>query len=60
VVNLARKLGVHPGPALERANARFVRRFGALEALARERGIEISGAGLAALDALWDEVKAAG
>lgn len=60
VVNLARKLGVHPGPALERANARFARRFGVLEALARQRGIEVHTAGLAALDALWNEAKAAG
>lgn len=60
VVNLARKLGVHPGPALERANARFVQRFHALERLAAARGIALDSAGLEVLDALWNEVKAAG
>jgi MazG family protein len=60
VVNLARKLGVHPGPALERANARFVQRFHSLERLAAARGIALDSAGLEVLDALWDEVKVAG
>jgi MazG family protein len=58
VVNLARKLGIEPSQALERANEKFRRRFGALEALAGERGVEIGRAGLEALDRLWDEVKA--
>jgi nucleoside triphosphate diphosphatase len=57
VVNLARKADVPPGPALEAANAKFRRRFDALEALARRRGIPLAIAGLPALDALWDEVK---
>jgi MazG family protein len=58
VVNLARKAGVHPGPALERANARFRVRFGQVEQLAAERGIEVHSAGLAVLDGLWSEAKA--
>lgn len=58
VVNLARKLGVRPGPALQRANQRFAERFRAMERLARERGIEVHGAGLERLDELWNEVKA--
>src|ERR1044071_6844873 len=57
VVNLARKVGVVPGPALERANERFRRRFGEVERLAQERGLQLHTAGLAALDELWDEVK---
>jgi MazG family protein len=57
VVNLARKVGVAPGPALERANERFRRRFGEVERLAQERGLQLHTAGLAALDELWDEVK---
>ena len=60
VVNLARKLGVHPGPALQRANARFAARFRTLERLAAARGIEVHTAGLEALDRLWEEAKAAG
>jgi nucleoside triphosphate diphosphatase len=57
VVNLARKVGVAPGPALERANQRFRRRFAGVERLAAERGLQLDTAGLAALDELWDEVK---
>jgi MazG family protein len=57
VVNLARKAGVHPGPALDRANRKFRDRFEAVEALCAERGIDLDTAGLEVLDALWDEVK---
>lgn len=57
VVNLARKAGVHPALALDRANQKFARRFSAIEALAAERGIVVADAGLSVLDALWDEVK---
>ena len=58
LVNLARKLGVDPGAALEQANDKFRRRFGAVEALAERRGIDIGRVGLAELDRLWEEVKA--
>jgi nucleoside triphosphate diphosphatase len=58
VVNLARKAGVQPGPALDRANRKFRRRFESIECLASEREIDLSSAGLEALDRLWDEVKA--
>jgi MazG family protein len=57
VVNLARKLSVDPGMALEQANAKFTRRFAALERLATERGVEVGRATLEELDRLWDEVK---
>jgi len=59
VVNLARLTGVHPDAALDDANRKFQRRFEELEALARARAIPLPGADLEALDALWDEVKAA-
>jgi nucleoside triphosphate diphosphatase len=59
VVNLSRKLGVHPSLALDKANVKFASRFQAIERLARERGIDVRTAGLEALDALWDEVKRA-
>lgn len=58
VVNLCRRAGVHASLALDRANDKFVRRFERVERLAADRGIAMSDAGLAALDALWDEVKA--
>jgi uncharacterized protein YabN with tetrapyrrole methylase and pyrophosphatase domain len=57
VVNLARKAGVQPGPALDRANRKFRDRFEAVEALCAERGIDLDAAGLEVLDGLWDEVK---
>jgi MazG family protein len=59
VVNLCRKAGVHAALALDKANAKFAGRFGAIERLAAERGLDVNTAGLTALDALWDEVKAA-
>jgi ATP diphosphatase len=60
VVNLARKAGVQPGPALDGANRKFRDRFEDVERLAEARGIELHGAGLETLDGLWDEVKAGG
>src|SRR5687767_10552526 len=60
VVNLARKAGVQPGPALDRANAKFRERFETVEALCAARGIDLDTAGLEVLDGLWDEVKATG
>jgi nucleoside triphosphate diphosphatase len=56
-VNLARKAGIQPGPALDRANQKFRQRFEAIERLATERGIEVATAGLEILDGLWNEVK---
>ena len=58
VVNLARKAGVDPGSALDRANRKFRDRFEAVERLAERRGLDLDQAGLEALDRLWDEVKA--
>jgi MazG family protein len=57
VVNLCRKADVHPAIALDRANVKFARRFGAVEDLAKVRGLKVGEASLEALDALWDEVK---
>ena len=58
VVNVARHLKVEPEAALRAATNKFRTRFEQVEALAGERGIDLHTAGLAALDALWDEVKA--
>lgn len=59
VVNLCRKLGVHPSLALDKANVKFASRFQGIERLARERGIDVKTAGLEVLDGLWEEVKRA-
>ena len=58
VVNLCRKAGVHASLALDKANAKFARRFGEVERLATERGLVVGEASLGELDAIWDEVKA--
>jgi ATP diphosphatase len=58
-INLCRRAGVHPALALDRATDKFARRFERVEALARERGIVLTDAGITVLDALWDEVKLA-
>jgi MazG family protein len=60
VVNLCRKLGVHPSLALDKANVKFATRFQGIERLAGERGIDVRTAGLETLDGLWDEVKKSG
>jgi MazG family protein len=53
-VNLCRKCDVHPALALDRANAKFQKRFEGVERRAAERGIDVRTAGLAVLDELWD------
>jgi len=58
VVNVARHLRVDPEAALREATAKFRRRFTAVEALAAERGSDLSQLDLAQLDRLWEEVKA--
>ncbi|MEJ2678430.1 MAG: hypothetical protein P8174_05050 [Gemmatimonadota bacterium] len=49
---------MHALTALRNANAKFTRRFTALEKLARERDVQLGEASLAELDELWEEVKA--
>jgi MazG family protein len=56
--NLARKLDVDPEQALRAANAKFVRRFAAMEALAAARGLDFAALELADQERLWTEVKA--
>ena len=56
--NASRFLKVDPEQALRRAVAKFERRFRALEEAVQARGEEVAALSLAALDAVWDEVKA--
>ena len=60
VVNLARKVGVHPSLALDKANVKFAARFQGIERLAKERNIDVKTAGLEVLDRLWEEIKVNG
>jgi ATP diphosphatase len=59
LVNLARHLGKDPEVALRGTNAKFERRFAAIERALAKRGKTPSQATLAEMDALWDEAKAA-
>jgi ATP diphosphatase len=57
--NWARHLEVDPEEALRLANAKFERRFRAMEALARTRELVLARLTPAAWDELWEEVKTA-
>jgi ATP diphosphatase len=59
VVNLARHLDVEPEAALRGANAKFERRFGAIERALEARGKTPAQSTLAEMDALWNAAKAA-
>lgn len=59
VANLARKLEVEPEDALRTANAKFVRRFGFIEAELQKDGRTPEQSNLAEMDRLWDAAKAA-
>ncbi len=56
VANYARKLGVDPEAALRDANAKFARRFAAMEAIA---GGSLQGLSLDEQEAHWQTVKVA-
>jgi len=56
-VNLARFLQVDPEIALKKANAKFSRRFRAMEAKARESGREFKDLPREEMEALWDAMK---
>ena len=58
-INLCRRAGVHPALALDRATDKFARRFEAVAALARQRGIVLSDARIAPHAARWNQVKPA-
>ncbi len=59
LANLSRHLGVEPEAALRHANAKFTRRFEAVETRLAARGKRPEDSDLAEMDALWDAVKAA-
>ena len=59
MANLARHLGVDPEAALRGANAKFTRRFRAIEADLAAMGKRPEDSDLAEMDALWDKAKAA-
>ena len=58
VANLARHLDIDPEEALRRTNAKFTRRFGAIEAELATRGKRPTDSTLDEMDALWNDAKA--
>ena len=58
LANLARKLGLNPETCLHAANAKFTRRFEGVEARLAAAGLVPADAGLQAMEALWQAVKA--
>jgi MazG family protein len=60
VVNLARKLGIDAEAALAAANARFTKRFEAIESTIHQQGKTLAEVTLAEMDAAWDAAKARG
>ena len=55
--NLARKLDIEPEDALRAANAKFIRRFGAIERALAAQGRSPAEASLAEMEALWTAAK---
>jgi len=58
LTSVCRHLGVDAEQALRAATRKFETRFRQVEALARERGLDLSAMDIDALEALWQEVKA--
>ncbi|RAI60435.1 nucleoside triphosphate pyrophosphohydrolase [Roseicella frigidaeris] len=58
LANLARKLDLDPEACLRGANAKFERRFGGVERALAAQGVSPGDAGLEAMEAAWQAVKA--
>lgn len=57
MANLARKLGVDAEHALQDANWKFIRRFEAMERIAKDESRSLEDRSLEELDQLWERVK---
>ena len=57
LVNYGRFLQINAENALEKTNRKFIRRFRAMEELARSRGEKFENMNLEQQDALWEEIK---
>lgn len=58
ITNLARKLDVDPGAALRRCNHKFEKRFRTMEAMARDRAVELADLDHDELEAVYEAAKA--
>jgi len=59
VTNLARHFGIDPERALRRTNAKFERRFGAVEQALEKQGRQLNDASLEEMEELWVDAKLA-
>ena len=57
IANLSRKLGIEPEAALRRANAKFTKRFDAMERAFVSRGKALGDATLNEMEEEWQRVK---
>lgn len=57
VTNLARHFGIDPETALRRTNAKFERRFGAVEEALKQQGRQLNEASLEEMEDLWVQAK---
>lgn len=57
VANLARKIGIEPESALREANAKFTKRFGAVEEHFEARGRSVHDATLEEMEEAWTQIK---
>ena len=59
LANVARKCDIEPEEALNKANAKFIRRFHYVENRCREDNVALVDAGLERLDCYWNEIRSA-
>jgi ATP diphosphatase len=59
LVEFGRRNKIKANTALSKANSKFLGRIDKMEALALERGLNISELDMQQMDTLWDEVKSA-
>ncbi|MDP4189847.1 MAG: nucleoside triphosphate pyrophosphohydrolase [Bacteroidota bacterium] len=60
IINAARLYNINPENALEKTNAKFMRRFNYLEEQTIKKGIELKRLSLDEMNQIWDEAKAKG
>ena len=57
LINVARLYDINPENALEKTNAKFIKRFNYIEAKAKEIGKSLKDVTLGDMDAWWNEAK---
>ena len=60
IINVARHYGINPENALEKTNAKFIRRFNYLEDHVESSGRKLSDMTLEEMDRYWNEAKSKG